>query len=213
MPRGMCPPWRTPLREFLETAADVGARVRSGVAAAQAEQAAVLVLVAVTTTAQHDTTGAVVAIIRNVSRLTACNSRRIECPFEPTRRRRSPGRDVTARSGSCSDFRASACVRVGRRLLDAVDGRTAEVNAIDPVIDIAPQVLNPSVLTADTVGAATRFRRASVVLHTVCRTHILRAGVVATAISDGFLGVPVGKLHEVEHINRPQHRKVELPDG
>ena len=51
-------------------AADVGARARSGVVTVQAEQAEVLALAAVTTTAQHDTTGVVVAIVQNRNRPT-----------------------------------------------------------------------------------------------------------------------------------------------
>jgi hypothetical protein len=78
MPRGMRPPWRTPLREFLETATEARARVRSGAATVQVEQAVVLALVVATATVQHDTTGAVAAVIANVSRFRASYIRWIE---------------------------------------------------------------------------------------------------------------------------------------
>jgi hypothetical protein len=95
MPRGMRPPWRTPLREFLETATDARVRVRSGVVTAQVEQAVALELVVATATAQHDTTGAVVAVIANVSRFATCNGRRIESIFEARYCRNAPCADVS----------------------------------------------------------------------------------------------------------------------
>ena len=48
--------------------------------------------------------------------------------------------------------------------------------------------------------------------HTVRITHILRCAVVAAALADGFLAVPVRELHKVQHPDRHTHLNVALPD-
>ena len=70
---GCVPLGEPPLGELLEAATDALGRFRSGVVTVQVEQAEVLILVVVTATVQHDTTGEVVAVIANVCRFTACN--------------------------------------------------------------------------------------------------------------------------------------------
>ena len=67
----------TPLREFLETAADVAVGVRSRVVTAQVEQPIVLILNVVTTAVEHNAGGLVAAVIGNISRCTTTNGRRI----------------------------------------------------------------------------------------------------------------------------------------
>ena len=68
-----------------------------------------------------------------------------------------------------------------------------------------------AVLDARGVGRAACGRRAGVVGHGVRRAHVLGARIVAAAVADLRLAVPVGVLHEVEHHNGPVHRKVVLP--
>ena len=205
---GASPPHTPPLREFLEAAADVVARTRCAVAVDE-EQAAVGVLVVVATNAEARERRVEVPVIARIRRITAARSSRIK-HREPSRSRYVKRRRITA--ARRTDARTAAAVAEIGRIQDKIHTTTVVVTAVHPVVAVTPQVFNISVLRTHAVSRAGRLHCAGMIWHTVGRTHILYRTVVAAAVPDFRLRVPVGELHDIEQPDGEAHRKIHLPD-
>ena len=112
-----------------------------------------------------------------------------------------------------ADQDAAGAVRKGRRIENDHHAVAVVVAAVHPVEAVVPQALNVAVLRGCAVSRAGACRRAGVVRHGIRVAHVLHAGVVATAVADDCLTVPVGVLDDVEQPDGEGHQKVALPHG
>ena len=192
----------------MEAAADVRARVRHAVVADE-EQAVAGALDAVATNVEARVRRAEVPVIARVRGVTAACSSRIE-HREPASRSNIERRRVAARWRT--DARASAAVAEIVGVQDEVQPVAVVVAAVHPVVDIIPQALNVAVLNTYAVGRAGVLHCAGVVRHTVRRAHILHTAVVAAAVADFRLRVPVGKLYDIEQPDGEPHGEIHLPE-
>ena len=113
-----------------------------------------------------------------------------------------------------ADQDAAGIVRKGGRVENDHHAVDVVVAAVHPVVAVVPQALNVAVLRCCAVGRAVALRRAGVVRHGIRVAHVLHAGVVvAAAVADDCLAVPVGVLDDVEQPDGEGHQKVALPHG
>ena len=205
----MLSPNPSPSGQFLEATADVAVRVR-GAAVDHAEQAAVQVLVIVPTTAQTRVGRAEAPAIRDVSAVASCVSAGIDpldTVFLDYLKSRNPA------SGRLSDKRSARTVTEVGWVFDDIHAIAVIIAPIHPIIYIIPQSFDPTVLNANTVGRPIALLSTRMIGHTIGCAHILSATVVTAAVTDLRLGVPIGKLDQIQHLNSQTHSIVKLPNG
>lgn len=198
------------LGEFLEAAAD--ARVSAGNdVAVDAEHTAAQALTITATTAQARAGVAIAPAIGDIGAVAARSA-----GGDEERRQARDGLDAQRADPAVrwlADQDAAGAVRKGRRVENDHHAVAVVVAAVHPVEAVVPQALNVAVLRGCAVGRAGARRRAGVVRHGIRIAHVLHAGVVAAAVADDCLAVPVGVLDDVEQPDGKGHQKVALPHG
>ena len=192
-----------------ETTADVPVRVRRRIVV-DVEQAIVGVLAIVTANVEAGVRRVKVPDIARVGLGAAiCGSG----DKERIPAGRLDGKSGRIAVGRSADRRAAAAVAEFRRVEDDVEAVRVVVAAVAPVQHVIPQALDVAVLGAAAVGGAAAQGRAGVVGHRVGIAHRLRGAVVAAAVADGCLSVPVAKFDDVQQPEGKPHGKIALPDG
>lgn len=209
-PKGLFSRYLLPhLGEFKDAGAEVVDRV-GDVAVAHVEQAAVAVLSIVAADVDARVQGAEVPVIAHGGVLVTARGAAIDEHGETAGRSDVPSRNPVACRCSCA--LAAAAVAEGRRVQNNHQAVVTVVTAIAPVVHIVPQALDVAVLRTQAVGVTAALHGAGVVGHTVRITHVPRCAVVAAALSDGLLAVPVRKFDDVEQPDGESGCKVELPN-
>ena len=168
----------------------------------------ILALAIATAMVQARVTTVEAPVIRDIGRLTAVCCVREQCPFKTACCRNGEVGRIARRGRA--DQRAIRAVAEVVGIADDIQAVIVVIAAVHPVINIVPPAFNIAILRKAVAVAACR-GRTGVITHRIGLT-VVHLGIARRAASADALAVPVGKLHEEQHVHIPELSEIHLPE-
>ena len=140
--------------------------------------------------------------------MTAVCRAREQCPFKTACCRNGEVGRIARRGRA--DQRAIRAVAEVVGIADDIQAVIVVIAAVHPVINIVPPAFDVAILREAVAVAACR-GRTGVITHRVGLT-VVHLGTVRRAASADALAVPIGKLHEEQHVHIPELSEIHLPE-